>query len=183
MKRVFLVWMVVTAFLLINSCKNEVKEEVSEELVSENQILQGKDGTISLQVNMAECYHDMKNPSSNTAEWHVLVSKSGRFNVWMSSATKDTTNLRYTNSVMLSFLDNRLEAFPACDRIIQDSGEVDYPFFRADSFIGSLYIQDTGLFNIQLVSEKIIPQDYKSNDSSDSENSRLLSVFLTPIIR
>jgi len=43
--------------------------------------------------------------------------------------------LKYDNSVMLSILDNRIEARPACDKIIRNSSDVDYPYFRADSFI------------------------------------------------
>jgi hypothetical protein len=151
-------------------------------IIVQNKILQQKDGTISLKVDKADCYQDMVNPSSNTAEWNVVVSKSGRFNVWLSSATKDTTDLKYNNSVMLSILDNRIEAYPACDKIVHNSNDVNYPYFRADSFIGSLYIQDTGLYNIQIISEKIV-KDFKKGVSSGSENSKLLSVFLTPITR
>jgi len=149
----------------------------------QNKILQQEDGTISLKVDKADCYQDMVNPSSNTAEWNVVVSKSGRFNVWLSSATKDTTDLKYDNSVMLSILDNRIEARPACDKIIHNSIDVTYPYFRADSFIGSLYIQDTGLYNIQIISEKIVPKEIMKGELSGSANSKLLSVFLTPITR
>lgn len=163
------------------SCNNVVKQSGNEHLTAENRIMQQEDGTISLKVDNAECYHDMVNPSSNTAEWNVVVSKSGRFNVWLSSATKDTTNLKYQNAVRLSILDNRFEARPACDKIVYNSSDVSYPYFRADSFMGSLYIQDTGVYNIQIISEKILPKDYKYNGSSSSENSKLLSVFLTPI--
>jgi phenolic acid decarboxylase len=84
---------------------------------------------------------------------------------------------------MISILDNRLEARPACDKIIHNSSDVTYPYFRADSFIGSLYIQDTGLYNIQIISEKIVQKDIRKGESSASENSKLLSVFLTPITR
>ena len=165
------------------SCKNKVNLTVGEKIGTENKILQQKDGTISLKVDKAECYHDMVDPSGNTAEWNVVVSKSGRFNVWLSSATKDTTNLEYQNSVMLSILDNRLETRPECDKIIYNSSDVTYPYFRADSFMGSLYIQDTGLYNIQVISEKIVPKDYKNDKSTAAENTKLLSVFLTPITR
>jgi hypothetical protein len=84
---------------------------------------------------------------------------------------------------MLSILDNRIEARPACDKIIHNSSDVTYPYFRADSFLGSLYIQDTGMYNIQIISEKIIPKDIKKAELSGSDNSKLLSVFLTPITR
>jgi len=180
MKRKFLVLMVMIGMVIFFSCKNEVKPAASNNSNTESKILQDKDGTISLNVDKAECYHDMANPSSNTAEWNVVVSKSGRFDVWLSSATKDTTNLKYKNKVMLSIYENRLEARPACDRIILNSTDVSYPYFRADSFIGSLYIQDTGLINIQVISEKIIPKNYTGDDSGNSDNSKLLSILFTP---
>lgn len=175
-----LLWMTITVLSVFNSCKNVEKPVISEGEISENKICQEKDGSLSLDLGKAELYHDMDNPSTNTAEWYVCITKSGRYNVWLSSSTKDTTNLRYNNSVMLSLHDNRLEALPACDKIIQNSNDANYPFYRADSFIGSLYIKDTGLLNIQLISEKIIPQNYES-DADSEENSKLISVFLTPI--
>lgn len=174
-------WIVMIGFAIFYSCNNSEKSFVDNDILFENNILQEEDGTISLKVAKAECYHDMKNPSSNTAEWNVVVSKSGRFNVWLSSATKDTTNLQYNNSVMLSFLDKRLEAHPECDKIFQNSSDVALPYFRTDSYMGSLFIKDTGLFNIQVISDKIIPHagdmDIKE---TGSENTKLLSIFLTP---
>ena len=70
---------------------------------------------------------------------------------------------------MLSILDNRIEALPACDKIVHNSSDVSYPYFRADSFMGSLYIQDTGLYNVQIISEKIIPENLISNRSNMDE--------------
>lgn len=165
------------------SCGNEVKTIVDNKTESKNMVQQKADGSISLKVESANLYHDMVNPSSNTAEWNVFVSKSGRYDVWLSSATKDTTDLKYENSVMLSILDNRLEALPVCDRVIPNSSDVAYPYFRADSFMGSLYIQDTGSYNIQLISEKIIPDSKKEDLSVLIENSKLISVSLTPATR
>ena len=167
----------------LSSCNNMGEQKASNEKTGNNTILQQEDGTISLKVDKAECYHDMTNPASNTAEWSVVVSKSGRFNVWLSSATKDTTNLQYQNKVMLSILDNRLEVRPGCDKIVHNSTDVAYPYFRADSFVGSLYIQDTGLYNIQVISEKILPKSSKKEGSSDADNTKLLSVFFTPATR
>lgn len=176
-------FLMIIGIVLMYSCSNTGVQKDTNNKVVHNKILQQADGTISLKVDKADCYQDAVNPSSNTAEWSVVVSKSGRFNVWLSSATIDTTDLKYNNSVMLSILDNRIEAHPACDKIIRNSSDVSYPYYRADSFIGSLYIQDTGLFNIQIISEKIIPKDVVKRNSSDVDNSKLLSVFLTPIKR
>jgi hypothetical protein len=175
--------LILSGVTLFYSCNNIGEQKETKNKIVQNRILQQEDGTISLKIDKAECYQDMVDPSSNTAEWNVFVSKSGRFNVWLSSATKDTTDLQYSNSVMLSILDNRIEGHPACDKIIHNSSDVTYPYFRADSFMGSLYIQDTGLYNIQVISEKIVPKDYKKGESSYAENSKLLSVFLTPITR
>jgi hypothetical protein len=174
--------MILTGIVLLSSCRNSGDQKENKVKVVQNKILQQEDGTISLKVDKADCYQDKVNPSTNTAEWSVVVSKSGRFNVWLSSATKDTTDLKYNNSVMLSFLDNRIEAHPACDKIIRNSSDVTYPYFRADSFLGSLYIQDTGIFNIQIISEKIVPKEV-SKAGNGSDNSRVLSVFLTPDTR
>jgi hypothetical protein len=183
MGRKIFVLLAVCGIFFFNSCKKTVKHSEAEIESSENRISQQADGSISLKVEKAECYHDNVNPSTNTAEWNVRVSKSGRFNVWLSSATKDTTNLKYQHSVMLSILDNRLEVHPGCDKIVQNSRDVVYPYFRADSFLGSLYIQDTGLLNIQLISEKILPENFQKTESSHSDDSRLLSVSFTPITR
>jgi len=182
MVRICLGFLVAVGMMAMYSCGNNVKPNGAQNGNQENKILQNSDGTISLKVSKAELYHDKTNPSTNTAEWSVLVKKSGRFDVWLSSATKDTTDLQYENSVMLSILDSRLEAHPGCDKIITNSSDVKYPYFRADSFMGSLFIQDTGLFNIQLISEKIVPG---APDASNSgvDNSRLLSVSLTPAVR
>lgn len=175
--------LILIGIVLFSACKNAADQKVMKNKTVQNKILQQKDGTISLKVDKADCYQDVVNPSSNTAEWSVVVSKSGRFNVWLSSATKDTTDLKYNNSVKLNILDNRIEARPACDKIVLNSSDVSYPWFRADSFLGSLYIQDTGMYNIQIISEKIIPKESYKGGSSGSENSKLLSVFLTPITR
>jgi hypothetical protein len=180
MKKISILTLLMVGISLFYSCKNEVSTKTITNLPADHRILQGKDGTISLKVDNAECYHDISNPSTNTAEWNVVVSKSGRFDIWLSSATKDTTNLQYKSSVMLSFLENRIEARPVCDRIILNSKDVSFPYFRADSFIGSLYIQDTGLFNIQVISEKILPNNSKGDYSATIENSKLLSVMLKP---
>lgn len=147
----------------------------------EPRVKQQPDGTISLNVAKADCYSDADDPSGNTAEWNVLVSKSGRYEVWISSATTDTTDLKYEKPVLVSIHDYRIQAKPGCDRIVQNSNDVSRPYFRADSFLGSMYIQDTGLFNVQVISEKILPQ--AGSESSGTEIAKLLSVSFKPETR
>ena len=181
MRRIYSALMLLIGISLLYSCSNTDTNNNGSVRPYLNKVEQQADGSIKLYVKKAECYSDKVNPSSNTAEWNVFVSKSGRFNVWLSSATIDTTNLEYKNKVMFSVQDNRLEAQPAIDKVIINSSDVDYPYFRADSFMGSLYIQDTGLYAVQIISDKIIPEN--NTDASANEKTRLLSVFLTPVVR
>lgn len=181
MRRRVFIWVILIMVMAAYSCSNTSKKNQAGITGVEKKILQKEDGTISLMLEKADCYSDVVHPSSNTAEWNVLVSKSGRYNVWLSSATKDTNDLHYSNAVMFSFDDKRLQAHPECDKVVRNSSDVSYPYFRADSFMGLLYIQDTGLYNIQVISDKILPEANIDAGSAGSENTKLLSVFLTPI--
>jgi len=180
MKRDVFVWLVSVGVTLIVSCNSEVRSDQRSSMVAESKILQQKDGTISLKIDKAECYHDMVNPATNTAEWNMVVSRKGRYDVWLSSATMDTTNLRYKNSVLLSIRDKRLETLPIVNRIVQNSIDVSRPYYQADSFIGSLYIQDTGVYSVQVISDKIMPSDFSPAGSSPEDQTKILSVSLTP---
>jgi hypothetical protein len=101
----------------------------------------------------------------------------------LTSATIDTTNLEYKNKVCLSVHDNRLEAQPVIDKVIRNSSEVNYPYYRTESFMGSLYIQDTGLYAVQIISDKILPEDNSEVSTIVNQKTKLVSVFLTPAVR
>ncbi len=184
MKKVFyFIAAIVLVFSVVTSCNSSDKNGRSGRDVSSKRIVQQPDGTISLHLDKADCYSDMTNPAENTAEWNVVVSKSGRYNVWLSSATRDTNDLNYKNKVLVSVQDTRIEGVPECDRIVKNSGEVAHPYYRADSFIGSMYIKDTGEFHIQVISEQILPKEVLNGDVSGEDLSKLLSVSLTPVKR
>ena len=152
--------------------------------VSENAVVQEADGTLALDMDEATRYSDDVNPASNTAEWNVVVSKPGTFRVWLSSATKDTTKLSYSNSVKLSLLDKFLEVNPVCDKVVLNSGEVSLPYYRADSYMGSLYISEPGEYSIQVISEKVLPKEAELSEAmATTEDTRLMSVILTPLSR
>jgi hypothetical protein len=171
--------MLMAGIVLLNSCGNTKEKSLAENHSALNRIKQQEDGTISLILDKADSYSDLANPANNTAEWDVVVSKSGRYNVWLSSATRDTNDLKYKKSVLVSVQDARIEGRPACDKIILNSKDVTYPYFRADSFMGSMYIQDTGEYHIQIMSEQILPKNYNL-EASEAELSKLLSVSFTP---
>ncbi len=139
------------------------------------------DGTISLRLANADYYKDVTDPSNNTAEWKVVISKTGEYKVWLSSATKDTINLNYSTTVKVNLPDSQLSVVPVCDKIIHNSQEVSSPYFRADSFMGSFYVAEPGEYNIQIINEKVIPEESADQISSYSDNSRMMAVILSPM--
>lgn len=182
MKKTLYVWIILVAGMgFLFSCNSGNRSDNKH--ISSKTIVQQPDGTISLKLDKADCYSDVVDPSVNTAEWNVVVSKSGRYNVWLSSATKDTTDLRYKHSVLVSVQDARIQALPECDKVVRNSSEVSYPYFRADSFMGSMYIKDPGEYRIQVISEKILPEDQKRSEKSSADISKLISVSFTPVGR
>jgi hypothetical protein len=94
------------------------------------------------------------------------------------SATKDTTKHQYESLVRLNILDDQIETKPTIDKVISNATDVSYPYFKADSYIGSLYIQNPGVYNVQVISDKIIPNNRKVSAEDDT---RILSVSLTPV--
>jgi hypothetical protein len=163
------------------SCGQQGSTKNSQE--ADNRIVQQADGTVSLKIEKAVCYSDAVNPSNNTADWNVVISKPGRFKVWLSSATKDTSKLKYSNSVKVNILDDHLEVTPAVDKIVQNSGDVPNSYFRADSYVGSFYVSEPGEYNIQVISDKVVAKNNSSNNMPHVEDTMLMSVILTPAIR
>lgn len=151
--------------------------------ITENVVLQDADGSFALNMADAACYNDAVNPASNTAEWNVMVSKPGTYKVWLSSATKDTTDLSYINSVKISLLDKLIEVDPEIDRVVLNSDDVSYPYFRADSYAGSFYFSEPGEYSIQVISEKVLSKEAMNNLSSGPDDTKLMSVILTPLTR
>lgn len=171
----------VTLILLSWSCGH--KSALKEALSDGSAVVQEVDGSLELNIDKAACYNDEVNPASNTAEWKVVISKPGRFKVWLSSATKDTTALSYINSVKISLLDSFLEAAPACDKIIRDSSGITDPYYRADSYMGTFYVSEPGVYNVQVISEKIQPREAMNQARNSADDTKLMSVLLTPMTR
>lgn len=183
LRRIILLGGLVAGLGILYSCGNSASSP--ENSSAEKVVKQNPDGSISLSLDNADFYSDVINRICNTAEWSVVVSKSGRYDVWLSSATRDTTNLNYKNTVMVSLrdLDLEIEGLPTCDKIIHNSKDVKYPFFKADSYLGTVYIRDTGKMNIQVNSEQILPKDYLSDNKSGDDPGKLLSVSFKPSLR
>lgn len=164
--------------LILCSCQNSSnKLQDSEGTIK---VSQQNNGSISLHLDKAICYHNRFDPSLNTAEWKIVISKPGRYQVWITSAAKDTMNLGYKTPVTIDLNGDRLEVKPVGNKIIKDASNVKEPYFRADSYMGSFYIQQPGEYQIQVISEKIIAHD-RSNWQNESVNTMLMSVMLTPM--
>jgi hypothetical protein len=168
---------VILEFACVNSGNNSGK------IVTANnyRIRQKEDGTIDLNIKNASCYNDNTNPSRNTAEWNIIVSKPGRYKVWLSSATIDTMDLQYNSTVKISLQDERLDVRPVGDKIVLNTNDVKYPYYRADSYMGTFYIQEPGEYSIQVISEKVVAQSENNQRVSITDHTKLMSVFLTPI--
>jgi hypothetical protein len=167
--------------ILLGSCSKTGSNKTTAD--AENRIVQQEDGTVSLKIEKAVCYNDAINPSNNTADWNVVISKPGRFKVWLSSATKDSSRLRYTNSVKVNILDDHLEVTPAIDKIVQNSTDVPSSYFRADSYVGSFYVPEPGEYNIQVISDKVLAKNSSAKNLPQVDDTMLMSVILTPALR
>jgi hypothetical protein len=168
---------ILLASMLLWNCSSQSNRRLAK--INDGAIMQPENGSISLRLANAGYYNDNVNPSNNTAEWNVVISKPGGYKVWLSSATKDTINLDYPNTVKVNLPDSQLVVIPECDKIIQNSKDVSLPYYRADSYMGSVYFQEAGEYNIQVVSEKIITESGTRSEAT-SLDSKLLAVILSP---
>jgi len=85
--------------------------------------------------------------------------------------------------VKVSLLDSFLEVDPVCDKVVKDSDDVAYPYFRAVSYMGSFYVSEPGVYNVQVISEKILPREAMNLSPASSVETKLMSVLLTPMTR
>jgi hypothetical protein len=172
------------AFVLgLSSCGNSAPDSAENSSDTSKKILQQEDGTFALSLEKAAFYRNEVDPSCNTAEWYIVVSKPGRYSVWLSSATKDTMNLSYASPVKINLEDERIEAKPIGDKIVLNAREVKYPYYRADSYMGTFYIQEAGEYNLQVISEKVLNADIKPETAHAENNTKMMSVILTPMTR
>lgn len=183
-RRIIIVTVTIVLVLSLGfSCRNAGQDATGNRELSANKVLQQDDGTISLKMEKASYYKDREDPKGNTAEWSFVVSKPGRYSVWLSSVTIDTMNLQYSGNVIISLLDERLNVKPVGNKIVTNTSDVKYPYFRADSYMGSFYIQEAGEYYLQVISDKAVPQQETTASGPDPYHTKLMSVILTPLTR
>ncbi len=143
-------------------------------------ITQQADGSISLHIENAVCYHNRVDPSLNTAEWNIVIAKPGRYQVWLTSAAKDTMNLDYREPVRIDLNGERLIVKPVGNKIVKNADNINAPYYRADSYMGSFYIEKAGEYNLQVISDKIMANQSAAKQDP-SENTLLMSIMLMPM--
>jgi len=180
MSRVGLLAAVVCLVVIAGGCKGNKGNEVSDSIL-ENEVVQSGNGDILLALDDAYLFNDDNNPDRNTAEWNFLVKNEGRYEVWLSSLTLDTMNLGYNVPVIVNFGDKRLEIQPIGDEILLGNG-ADRPYFRADSRAGSIYINDPGHYNIQVISEKVLPGSVLKDGTARGIVTVLDQIKLKPLL-
>lgn len=181
MKNICLKTMTALLAMTVSSCGNHGSSKVIDE--AGHRIIQQEDGTVLLKLSEAAMYKDPSDAAGNTAEWEVVITKPGRYKVWLTSATKDTMNLRYSNAVKISLMDDQLEGKPVCDNILENAGIVHDSYFIAESYMGSFFIQDSGEYKVQVISEKVDPKKIGKQNSSLMDDTMMISVNLAPATR
>ncbi|MEE4115548.1 MAG: hypothetical protein V2I37_05235 [Marinilabiliaceae bacterium] len=170
MKLRLILGMVMLVSVAMWGCNNNTRSDSDTDF---DEIVQASDGIILLSMEDAYVLQDITEPKRNTAEWSFKVLNKGRYEVWLTSHTKDTMNLSYEKPVIVHFGDTRLEVQPVGNEIVLNDMKVVKPYFRADSRIGSILIEDTGSYNIQVISEKVVPPEVSLRSSASTIMDKL----------
>ncbi len=123
------------------------------------------------------------NPQYNTAEWHFTVIKAGRYDVWLSSLTCDTTYLSFGDSVIITAGDTRLTGRPVGDEIVTEDLSVKEPWYRADSHMGSIFFKEPGEYQVQVISDRVEKLSADLSDLSVDKQTLINSLILKPMVR
>lgn len=123
------------------------------------------------------------NPQYNTAEWHFTVHKAGRYDVWLSSLTCDTTYLSFGDSVIITAGDTRLTGRPVGDEIVTEDLSVKEPWYRADSHMGSIFFREPGEYQVQVISDRVEKLSADLSDLSVEKQTLINSLILKPMVR
>lgn len=145
-----------------------------------------KDGTdvrvesIVLSIAEAELIEVDDKPQYNTAEWMFTVEKPGRYDVWLSSLTVDTMQLRFGDDVIITAGETKLEKKPVSDRVVTEDQSIKEPWFRADTHMGSIFFSKPGEYQVQVISDRVGPYTSDLSQINTAEHTLISSVILKP---
>ena len=135
---------------------------------------------VVLSIGEAELIEIDYNPQYNTAEWLFKVEKPGRWDVWLSSLTIDTTRLHFAKNVIITAGETKLEKKPVSDRIVTEDKSITGPWYRADSHMGSVFFSKPGEYQVQVISDKVVAHSSDLSLVSIDKQPLINSVILKP---
>lgn len=164
----------IAAFLDLASCKNDNNHN------GRNNSSAANGESIVLNITEAELIQVDDKPQYNTAEWLFSVEEPGRYDVWLSSLTVDTTQLLFAENVIITAGETKLEKKPVGDRIVTEDGSASGPWFRADSHMGSVFFSKPGEYQVQVISDRVEPHGTDISQLSLDKHTLINSVILKP---
>jgi hypothetical protein len=122
------------------------------------------------------------NPQYNTAEWNFKVHKPGRYDIWLSSLTCDTSHLLFAENVTITAGDARIEKKPVGDEIVIDDKSVKSPWYRADSHMGSIFFSEPGEYQVQVISDRVMALPSDPSALNTDKHTLINSLILKPMV-
>jgi len=167
--------------IAMTACKDngEMKKE-SKNAKAEN--TDGNASGVTLLIKDAALIQVDSNPQYNTAEWHFKVDKAGRYDVWLSSLTCDTSHLKFEENVIITAGDSRLDKRPVGDEIVTGDNTVKAPWYRADSHMGSIFFSKPGEYQVQVISDRVERHTADLSDLSVDKHTLINSLILKPMV-
>jgi hypothetical protein len=173
----------ITLVLLVSitSCKQDgTRDSDKDKNASDRSVT--TDNGVTLLIKDADLMQVDSNPEYNTAEWLLTVKKPGRYDVWLSSLTCDTLNLQFADNVTITAGDSRLTKKPVGDEIVTDDKSVKGPWYRADSHMGSIFFSTPGEYQVQIISDKVVPHSSDLSRISVDKHTLINSLILKPMV-
>lgn len=180
MKKIFNGITVLAIAVLVGfaSCGNEGKGNVAKDKEKGDAAANGEG--VVLMIADADLIEVDGNPQYNTAEWVFMVEKPGRYDVWLSSLTLDTTQLHYAENVVITAGETKLTKKPVGDQIVTEDKSVKEPWFRADSHMGSIFFSKPGEYPVQVISDRVEAHGNDLSQLSTEKHTLINSVILKP---
>jgi hypothetical protein len=170
----------ILAILSVTGCKDNKSTVVDKTGKNENNV--AREGGVTLLITDADLIEVDSNPRYNTAEWNFTVKDAGRYDVWLSSLTCDTSHLRFNDLVTITAGDERIEKKPVGDEIVTDDKSVKQPWYRADSHMGSIFFKEPGTYQVQVISDRVMTHSSDLSKLSVDKHTLINSLILKPMV-
>lgn len=165
--------------LIMFSCGQEGKNAVVGKQADNSDAALQKGGVVLL-IADADLIEIEGKPQYNTAEWLFWVDTPGRYDVWLSSLTVDTSMLRFADNVVITAGETTLTKKPVGDQIVTEDTSVKEPWYRADSHMGSVFFSQPGEYPVQVISEGVESHSSDVSQINPEKHTLINSVILKP---